>query len=438
MGTSVYNKAPSTRDKIYRDKTLNDPERRKMVLKEFQLEAKHRAPMLRAAFSDKILDCNPLMAEEVIALYQEGGLELVMLEKKEISLNTITRIGLVLVGCGFQRSIELGKRMVIDCSAAGDPEATLQIVASTFLNTQTSNDSFHRIMDSVKLSNLRGHLKELAYTSRHPGALSLLGQMLERVGNYTEAVALYKEAVEQSTELSYDTIASNNPTRPVRIPMKAPWNCLGELLLRQGDIAGAKEAFRVGAFKGDDPLTYFFLAELEAKHSSKWLKYMTKAAASGYAEAAFNLGNFYAMEKKKTETIQDRKVLWHLRELDAFGRWKMYYLGDDKTQYSTQTGRTGMAWEWYNVATRLGHKEAGLALAEMARAARNWKFAAETLVFVLSLPQRGMAEEYPSAVKKAAVLKRQWVIEDERAGRSDTKNAFEAYDMSLKLEGSSK
>lgn len=374
---------------------------------------------------------DPNTAESLIQEYSNSNLDTI-LEKSALSLSTLSQFAYILGKAPSQPTREIAKRMLVEASVAGDANATLRLLASIHSTQAMSANSIVRTMQSSDLRIVRMQLEHLAYKDGNPDAMVLLGQLLEREGKDKEPFELYHAAIDAIKAQRKDMNASGDelpgmyegttPQRHDPLLIPAAWTALGNLLLhRRGDLKGAKDVFTVGALKADDPLAYFYLAELEDKHSAPWLEYTTKAAASGHPDAAYNLATFYALSRAAVEKSADAKARKHLGWLDAFKSWTAYGMGKPTRSLS---GRTGMAWEWYHVAAQQGHKMAGVALAKRCRTVKNWSGAAMYLVQALRKAPSGV-EEWPAAVREAEGLRRLWLREDQQAGRTELEEEVE-------------
>jgi TPR repeat protein len=184
-------------------------------------------------------------------------------------------------------------------------------------------------------------------TALGPEALTLEGLFLEQDGQRLKAKEAYLKAITPSS-LKFDP----GSRHPMQLPLIAPWNALGFLLKADKDPkiqAEAKVYFERGALEGDDPLSYYELAAFEPRTSEKWLRYTSKAAASGHEQAIINLTEFY-QEVAKTES----PLLEHgsvCKALNWLLRWR-------------PGSAAAMAREWLQAASNMGHKPSMLQLAE--------------------------------------------------------------------------
>ena len=121
----------------------------------------------------------------------------------------------------------------------------------------------------------------------HPRALLLQCQLHERRGNHRQACCLYERFL--MSDHTQKQEAENNDE------FGDAWVTLGKLRLRiKEDLTGAETAISKAALKYDNPTAYYELGKAFTKPSSaEYESYMLKAAASGEAEAAHELGKLY-------------------------------------------------------------------------------------------------------------------------------------------------
>ncbi|OCL06635.1 hypothetical protein AOQ84DRAFT_440712 [Glonium stellatum] len=425
-------KAPSTRLRERRKIDLAIPQHRdKLLQRSAAVDRLTREAFLNKAFEEHVIPIDQEAAESHIQRYLETDFDTIFKESS-LSLADISQIAYILCKAPTKGSREIGKRMLLDASAAGDTNATLRFAASVHSSEAADADSIVRYMQSSDLRSVRVQLERLAYNDGNPDAMVLLGQLLEREGKDEEPLKLYRAAVDAIQARRKDINARDDslgnlfkgttPQHRDPLPIPAPWTALGTLLLqRRGDLKGAKEAFTLGALKADDPLAYFYLTEFEEKHSANWLDYTIKAAASGHRDAAYNLGKFYMLKRSVTEKTADATVRKHLSWLDSYKSWTGFGLLGSTRKMS---GRTGMAWEWYQIAACGGHKMAAIELAKRCRTTKEWEAAAKYLVIAMRKSPRG-PEEWPAAVKEAQELRRLWSREDSQAERTELQDIID-------------
>ncbi|KAF2875056.1 hypothetical protein BDV95DRAFT_603829 [Massariosphaeria phaeospora] len=271
--------------------------------------------------------------------------------------------------------------IMLSCSKAMDPTAVLHIMGAVYLSNNNTTPTAKTIANRMSRSELKDceeALRQLAIKG-NTGALTLQGQFLERKGQVEQARALYEKALEKcDTKHELDEWET---------PRLAPWNALGFLTMDNKDQkAQAKAAFEKGALEADDPVSYFHLASFEDPMSANWLKYMTKAAASGDLEAMFRLACFYTkMAAEKDSVPRYGRVATMVAWLTLKGEARYFR----------------HAQEWFMIAAYSGHKPSMLELAEMSFVYGDQEKAKRYLRDMLAPPLDGGKEEWPRLVEEA-------------------------------------
>ncbi|KAF2714676.1 hypothetical protein K504DRAFT_334060, partial [Pleomassaria siparia CBS 279.74] len=284
--------------------------------------------------------------------------------------------------------------LLLACSRANDP-LTILLILSLLLRSKALPSPVARqqasevtsLFKPVDLKYCREQLEDLA-SKGDSDAMTLLGQYLEYEGRPDQAKPLYEKALENANT----KVVLADP-RVLFLNTTPAWNALGCLLLAKKDQKSreqARAAFEIGALKADDPLSYYHLASFEENQTGKWLKYMSKAAASGHREAMFQLGRFYqnlafAEQKRANPSIVADKRL--ARALKWLG-WK-------------EDGPRELALDWYKAATMNGYKPAALELVKMSDAKGDAEAAKTYLIQLCQPPPPGEIEQWPSLVQEA-------------------------------------
>ncbi|KAF2803610.1 uncharacterized protein BDZ99DRAFT_167785 [Mytilinidion resinicola] len=331
-----------------------------------------------------------------------------------------------------------GRRMILECSEAKDPLATL-----TILGCVRAREKWALDIPKIDIASARRHLQTLAYEDQNPDAMILVGLDLRAKRNDAAARVLFEKAMRKVSE--GEMLDVNSGTTGDKLPFKvdnvrghdllpipAPWIALGNLLLEQAepDLEAAKAVFYTGATKADDPLAYFYLAECGDMYSDEWLEYMTKAASSGHPDAMFHMGNFYAQSKQEATQSVGLTGHRHLKAIDSFKSWKsgpgltarLPGLPDDLPL----SGREAMAFEWYFLGFVDAHRSATLGLARLLRRKSAWWAAVEVLKEILE--DRDKDEENTVAKREALELTKVWQDEEKKEGLTFTKDVLAAVD----------
>jgi hypothetical protein len=244
--------------------------------------------------------------------------------------------------------------MLIGCAQLEDPLAVMQIMTAVYLAELTNEQSYKDIASlftRLDIQDCRNILDTLCKKSTlfplGPEALTLQGLFFEKASLKQKAKASYIEAVQRS---GFTYHPKNR--HPMQLPLPMAWNALGYLLMGDKDPSLREEAkiyFERGALEGDDPLSYYELAQFVARSDPKWLQYTSKAAASGHRQATVDLANFY-----QEAILADSSLLANSGMRKALAwllRWKR--------------GSTAlMAREWLQAASIIGHKPSTMQLAD--------------------------------------------------------------------------
>jgi TPR repeat protein len=248
----------------------------------------------------------------------------------------------------------LAGSMLQGCAQQQDPLAIMQILTAVYL-AGSSDGAQYKDLASLfppsEIVNYRKTLAQLGAKSKTfalgPEVLTLQGLFLEREGKRDEAEALYLEAVERCH------FKFNPKTRhPMQIELLTPWNALAYFYKNDPSPARqaqAKKYFERGALEGDDPLSCYELASYEDKSDPRWLKFTSKAAASGHRQAAVDLAEFYREASAPNSPVLANSKTQNM--LNWLTSWR---------KGSTAT----LAHEWLQAASIMGHKPSTLKLAE--------------------------------------------------------------------------
>ncbi|KAF2270205.1 hypothetical protein CC78DRAFT_539454 [Lojkania enalia] len=284
---------------------------------------------------------------------------------------------------------QVSHELLLGCVKAKDPLATLHLL-SAVNNKDTiavARNTFN-FLTSKDIQLCHGILSEFAEQG-NADALTLKGQFLEQEGRKEEAQKLYEKAMTLK-DTKYNP--ANQELLPMAIPVIPPWNAFGSMLLASKDPASrqrAKEVLEIGAFKGDDPLAYYHLASLEDGQTGNWLKFMTKAAASGHAVAMYEIANFYAnasSDGKLNPSIPMDSIL--TKALSWLANWK-------------SGGPLRLAQEWFELAARKGYKPAMIELVDLYEVNGYADMVVAVLENMVEPPAKGKVETWPALVTEA-------------------------------------
>ena len=203
----------------------------------------------------------------------------------------------------------MGKKLMILLSRAGLMEATLMLMNQALQQNKKKPGS----LNMPELSYARAHLKELAYgaDAANHEAMVLQGKIANATGHQETAIALWTKAMDGAIAASETAKkVRERPSVPVfadGLELLSPWIELTlihhERTVTQGkmELDKCRWAMEIG-FAQDDPTSFYHAASFfrtvdqHGNHivTSDWFYNITKAAASGHARAAHELGVFYA------------------------------------------------------------------------------------------------------------------------------------------------
>ncbi|KAF2448943.1 hypothetical protein P171DRAFT_222027 [Karstenula rhodostoma CBS 690.94] len=284
--------------------------------------------------------------------------------------------------------------LLLACSAAGDLQATLQILNAVYYGTKVHNmpkaAEIARLFTPKDISDCRKMLEQLAEgKDGKPGAtgdanaMTLHGKFLELAGNREEARYFYEKALGR-----YDTKVWRGYPHPMALPWLTPWTELVSLeeASPTPSVEKMTEALKFGALKADDPMAYYKLATLQDSKTSEWLTYMSKAAASGHPEAMFKLGQFY--HEVQAQPSNFSKNTGFKKALNFITSWRRNAAAD-------------FGKEWLNAAATGGHKPAMMEMAQIYERNKQEDQAKSCLEAVVIAPPNGIPEEWPHLVMQA-------------------------------------
>jgi TPR repeat protein len=202
-----------------------------------------------------------------------------------------------------------GRKLMDISAAAGYTEASIRLVNAALVHARTRPG----VLRQASTSTERGRLQKIAREGTHSRAMVLEGKVAYHLGDADTAIKWWWQAVEGAVAKS-EVEASRRAAglKPIleisnmdRDDLSSPWIELIEAHYDRS-LKGKKEwhlvdkAIQIGV-KQDDPTAFYYAATYYKKRDesgqhlpdSKWLYYMTKAAASGVPKAAVELATFY-------------------------------------------------------------------------------------------------------------------------------------------------
>jgi tetratricopeptide (TPR) repeat protein len=219
----------------------------------------------------------------------------------------------------------LARHLLISSANLGDSAAIILMAKYALRFGELDAPSYKPILQRLGI---------LAKKERNSRAAALLGGILISQGRGEEALEFLRNIVSTPTEdqESLDTIGEVCST-------------LGCILLQKGAREEAEKVIRKGALEYDNPLSYFYLSNLQAKGSPENIMYLEKAAASGVVEACHNLG---VLELRKIEKYIESKSI--------------------AEQATMEVKDYGLTKEWFRVAAEGGFGRSMLSLSMICRA----------------------------------------------------------------------
>ncbi|KAF1972415.1 hypothetical protein BU23DRAFT_417437, partial [Bimuria novae-zelandiae CBS 107.79] len=253
-------------------------------------------------------------------------------------------------GLPASQQATVGAAILLACSAAGDLQATLQILNAVYYSSNGYNiplaAKIARYYSPNDINNCKKTLQKLAEgedgkagATGDANAMTLHGKFLELEGKTQEARYFYDKAVEK-----YDLKVHRGYPHPMALPWLTPWMAFVSLERSQPEPSHAKikQALEFGALKADDPLAYYQLATLQQEKTPTWLAYMNKAAASGHVEAMYTLGKFYI-------SVGEQPSSYLKANFEKAFNFMMY---------RKDGGPSHLGIEWLRAAGLGGHREA--------------------------------------------------------------------------------
>ena len=222
-----------------------------------------------------------------------------------ISVRVVSQIASIIINTSTLNLRRSGIRLLASAAEAGDPFAILRLF---------SNAIYFGNINSPQLVSLQKKLKDLAEHDNIPQAIYLVGRIAQLNGKRKEAIEAYRrclELIKTVLTMSYHNNLSTSKKdfleyeKAISSSGLMPHPCvqLGRLYTEDGDLEGAFEAYKEGAFGYDDADAYYLLAESQLGQEShspeERATYLTKAAASANSRAAHLLGLHYAVMTKK-------------------------------------------------------------------------------------------------------------------------------------------
>ena len=213
--------------------------------------------------------------------------------------NVLTALAKILTHSGHKDTT--GRDLLLASARLGDDEAILLVMKEAI---KLRNLTAPKILSIIYQQRFRPMVQK-----SNPAALYLEGQKNESEGQDGRALKLYERIVAANAD-SFDTIAD--------ISGVDIWKAISKLRAKNKDRRGAEAAIRTAALQYDDPAALFQLAKTFPSPSlAQYESFMLKAAASGNAKAAHELGFLYL--KQSQGKVVDRIHSSEPSESNAMG-----------------------------------------------------------------------------------------------------------------------
>jgi TPR repeat protein len=257
-----------------------------------------------AAFAVLSKDTKSRVSAETAATFRK------LVDTAGISEQDLVYLAILLMSHkGVQDDNYWGRKLMDISAAAGYTEASIRLVNAALVHARTTPG----VLRQASISTERGRLQKIAREGTHSRAMVLEGKVAYHLGDADTAIKWWWQAVEGAVAKSEveasRRAAGLKPTLEIsnmdRDDLSSPWIELIEAHYDRS-LKGKKEwhlvdkAIQIG-IKQDDPTAFYYAATYYKKRDesgqhvpdSKWLYYMTKAAASGVPKAAVELATFY-------------------------------------------------------------------------------------------------------------------------------------------------
>ncbi|KAL2355835.1 hypothetical protein BJ546DRAFT_649762 [Cryomyces antarcticus] len=380
-GRGAAPRARSTRDTTRQREEFTVPHHEvdRVIREENQLILDSKIRAITRAYNDGILKIEPDVADTIARRFLDIRKNVsvddvrAICEESKTPLADLTSLSRVLVNCPFPHDRAVGRRILLAASRAGEPSATIFALAAAMNQGQ---------LHSPELVSVKTQLEKLVRVERNPQAMILTGRIAEREGNLRRALALYEQAIEEALKQGDD---ATNDRSIEDAGIYGAWIHLGQVKLVLCDRPGATAAFEAGVL-ANGPLAFAALSDLEDDFSPRWLLYKTKAATSGHARCAYDLGRFYSLSDDKVKDLRKQERAWAKTEAERAAKapkaWSSILTAlaglspyQQLSQLSPQE-RDFFASEWFFIAGTSGHGPGYTAAAHIVcKLGKNWTLA---------------------------------------------------------------
>lgn len=339
----------------------------------------------------------------------------------------------------------IGRKLMYALSHFGLLEATVQILSQSLL-TAAGKATGVNMLRSAEFNAVRKNLRK-AVEEGNPRAQILEGKIAVALGDEEYAIRCFDRAmgasVAKSEQVKKDRLAGvkgvDEQEMKDPVQLSAPWYELAllhdERAKRETDRQKQLEiwlqwqkAIHVGVDQ-DDPTCFYLAAQHEFNfvspgiYTSKWLHYVTKAAASAVTEATYDLGVYYVKSRwpyiddeppdELKPTPFDRYPVGKSSEPGILGTLRTFFVGKEAPDEnsmdhvwqralwpSTPEQRADLGLAWLEMACKKQYAPAFIPVAQLYGSPHLWASAGIPKKALDLDPKRYLfasAEEYNQA-----------------------------------------
>ena len=251
--------------------------------------------------------------------------------------NILTALAKILTYSGHKEPT--ARDLLLASARLGDDEAVLLVIKEAIKLRNLTTPKTVAIIYQRRFQPL--------VQRKHPAAVYLEGQKYESEGQRGHALKLYESVVTANAE-SFDTIGE---IRGADI-----WKAIGKLRAMNGDRRGAEAAISAAALQYDDPAALLQLAKTFTSPSlADYESFMLKAAASGEAKAAHELGLLYLKQSQGKISVADQVHSSEPKGSNASGPAQSSGRGQRYKEDSAAAKQKRLeAREWFHVGAESG------------------------------------------------------------------------------------
>lgn len=198
---------------------------------------------------------------------------------------TLTMLGMILQKNHVVHLRRLGDNLLICAATLGDLNAISRIVNRAFQAGKLDHPALLVPLTKLQFYANQGNVE----------AMVLYGRVLETKKKHDEAIEMFQRAAQFPRDPSTDSDVGEAFIQH------------GNILLGKGNKGDAKPYFKKAALEYDNAVGYSSLASLMSDEDPLKETYLLKAAASGIAEAGFQLAGFYHRTTELSAPLEKRQ-----------------------------------------------------------------------------------------------------------------------------------